>query len=496
MELSDPLCYQAVLARDARYDGVFFTCVTSTRIYCRPICPARPPKITNCRFVPSAAAAQDAGFRACLRCRPESAPDLGAWRGTSASVSRALALIEAGALDKGKVETLAARLGMGERHLRRLFSQHLGATPIAVAQTRRMNLAKQLIHQTDLSMTDIALASGFGSLRRFNECFQQLYERPPGALRRRAAKATGCGIHLFLPYRPPYHWPAMLGFLAARAMQHVESVVDGRYRRSIEIDDVAGWIEIGHAPEKHALAVSIHHPNIAALPGMIARIRRLFDLASDPVAIDAALARDERLAPLVAARPGLRVPGAWSGFETAIRAILGQQITVAAATALAGKLVAVLGRPSRSAGPFAELTHLFPAAACFTPALLDQIGMPRARRAALAGLAAASLADPFLFDPKADLETAIAQLSARPGLGPWTAHYIAMRVLRENDACLASDIVLRRILGAQGDYLSTAAVQARAEAWRPWRAYAVMHLWAADHAAPSRLKESKNAPVL
>ena len=289
VDLKPSVCYRAVLARDARHDGRFFTCVKTTGIYCRPICPARPPKLENCTFAPTAAAAQAAGFRPCLRCRPESSPDLDAWRGTSATVSRALKMIETGALDEGDVASLADRLEIGDRQLRRLFRQHVGATPISVAQTRRVLLAKQLIHQTDLPMIDVAMASGFGSVRRFNETFQQLYRRPPGELRRRAtAAAASPEISLLLPYRPPYDWTSMLRFLHARAIGGVEVIAGGGYRRVIQIGDAIGSIHVSHAPEDSALRVIVQFPRLNTLPAIIARIRRMFDLSAEPVAIESA----------------------------------------------------------------------------------------------------------------------------------------------------------------------------------------------------------------
>ena len=484
MDLDPTACHRAMLARDARYDGRFFTCVKTTGIYCRPICPARPPKLENCVFLPTAAAAQEAGFRPCLRCRPESAPDLGAWRGTSGTVTRALRLIEAGALDEGDVDALAARLGVGERHLRRLFLRHLGAAPVTVAQTRRVLLAKQLIHQTDLPMTEVALASGFGSVRRFNETFQQLYRRPPGELRRRrvAGVPAATGIRLLLPYRPPYDWSSMIGFLAARAIAGVEVVAGGVYRRVIDLGGATGAIEVADAPDRSSLRVTVRFPRLEALPEIIARIRRVFDLGADPAAIVAELARDPALAPLVVARPGLRVPGAWDGFELAVRAVLGQQITVAAARTLAGKLVAAFGEPVASGDAAEGLTHAFPRPERFDVDGVAALGMPRARAAALAGLAAAQLDDPRLFDPRADLEAAVSRLRALPGIGEWTAQYIAMRALRENDAFLAGDVALQRVLARDGRRPTAKELVARAESWRPWRAYAVLHLWAADAA--------------
>jgi AraC family transcriptional regulator, regulatory protein of adaptative response / DNA-3-methyladenine glycosylase II len=497
MDLDPAACYRALLARDARYDGQFFTCVRTTGIYCRPICPARPPKFENCVFLPTAAAAQEAGFRPCLRCRPESSPDLGAWRGTSATVSRALTLIEAGALDGGDVEALAERLGIGERQLRRLFRRHLGAAPVTVAQTRRVLLAKQLIHQTDLSMTEVALASGFGSLRRFNEIFQQLYRRPPGELRRRRAtgKSPVSGLSLLLPYRSPYDWAAMLDFLAARAIPGLEVVANQRYRRVIEISGAVGSIEITDAPHASALRAMVDFPRLDALPAIIARIRRVFDLGADPAAIDSALACDPLLAPLVAARPGLRVPGAWEGFEVGVRAVLGQQITVKAATGLAGKLVSALGAPVADSVGLPGLTHAFPRPERFDRDAVAALGIPRSRAAAVAGLAAAVLADPRLFEPRHDLDEAVARLRGLPGVGEWTAQYIAMRALRESDAFLAADVALQRRLAIDGRRPNAQDLLIRAEGWRPWRAYAVLHLWTAG-VAPGRslsLEDDVNA---
>ena len=491
MDLDHDACYRAISTRDARFDGRLFTGVKTTGIYCRPVCPARTPKRENVVFFTSAAAAQEAGFRPCLRCRPETSPDLASWRGTSNTVSRALALIEAGELDRGDVDTLAEKLGVGERQLRRLFKQHLGASPIAVAQTRRILLAKQLIHQTRLSMTDVAMASGFGSVRRFNETFQQLFDRPPASLRRqRVDKADSSeAIRILLPYRPPYDWQAILAFLAARAIPGVEAVADGCYRRSIEIGGKCGTVAV-EAGEGSSLGATIRFPVLSALPTIIARLRRVFDLAADPTAINAHLSEDPHLASLVTARPGLRVPGAWDGFELAVRAILGQQITVSAATMLAGKLVRAFGETLPQADT--ALTHIFPRPAQLSGADISaRVGMPRARANAISTMAAAVERDPQIFGPRRSLEDGIESLRALSGIGEWTAQYIAMRLLREPDAFPASDIgLLRAMADAEGRRPTPAELLARAEHWRPWRAYAALHLWSADAVL---LKEKSDA---
>jgi AraC family transcriptional regulator of adaptative response / DNA-3-methyladenine glycosylase II len=483
--LLDPIvCREAILARDARFDGRFFTGVITTGIYCRPVCPARPPKAEHCRYYPTAAAAQGAGFRPCLRCRPETAPGQGAWRGASNTVSRGVSLIDAGALDDAGVDALAGRLGVGERQLRRLFLRHLGAAPLAVAQTRRVLIAKQLIHETDLPMAEIALAAGFGSVRRFNETMRALFGRPPTELRRSLRRGGGeaAGITLSLGYRPPFDWPALLGFLSLRAIPGVEWVEDGLYRRTIEIDGTAGTLAIANQPERNRLRVTIRLPRLAALPRIIARVRQMFDLDADPEAIGLALARDPRLAPLVAARPGLRVPGAWDGFELAVRAILGQQITVGAATRLAGIIAERWGEAVEIDG----LTRLFPRPEALAGAAIG--GMPQARAASISRLAASVAASPRLFERGPDLAASIAALRAAPGIGEWTAQYIAMRALREPDAFPAADIGLMRAMDDGHGRPSPAALLARSQAWRPWRAYAAVHLWT----APS-LKETSRA---
>ena len=482
-------CYRALRSRDARFDGRFYTAVVSTGIYCRPICPARPPKLENCIFLPSAAAAQAAGFRPCLRCRPELAPGVAGWRGTANTVSRALALLAEGALNDGRgVETLAARLGVGDRHLRRLFSRHLGASPVAVAQAQRILLAKKLIGETELPMTEIAAAAGFGSVRRFNAAMRKVFGRAPKSLRRGSAKGLGAtddGIQISLPVTPPYDWQAMVAFLGARAIPGLEAVVEQTYMRAIALGDATGFLEV--KADGARLIARIRLSKISALAAVVDRLRRLFDLDADIKAIGQQLGRDPILAPGLAARPGMRVPGAWDGFELAVRAILGQQVSVAGARTLAGRLTARYGQAVAvpTVGREAGIERLFPTPAALAEAEIAAIGMPGARARAISSLARAFLDDPDLLRPYDGLDASVERLCKLPGIGPWTAHYIAMRALNEPDAFPAGDLGLLRTLAVDGVRPSAAEAEAMAEAWRPWRAYALFHLWMMDSAAAS-----------
>ncbi len=501
MDLDHDACFRALALRDSRFDGRFFTAVKTTGIYCRPTCPARTPRPENVVFYPTAAAAQEAGYRPCLRCRPETAPDMGAWRTTSRTVARALALIEHGALDEADVAGFAERLGVGERQLRRLFREHLGASPIAVAQTRRVLLAKQLIHETRMPLGVVAFAAGFKSVRRFNETFATLFGRSPGMLRRTRTPDGAIGprgeIALLLRYQPPYDWPAMIEHLRRRAIPGIEHVTADRYTRSIDLDGAQGTVTVELA-DKNALRATVRFPmipawpgsvqptpdhatrsvtGIPALPAIIARLRRVFDLAADPVAIGAHLSKDRTLAPLVKARPGLRVSGGWDGFELAIRAVLHQQITLTAARRLTGRLVSTYGAPL--AEPDGALTRVFPRPDALIGADIASLGMPRSRAATVSALAAAAVADPHLFDATAGLEDAVRRLRSIRGIGEWTAQYIALRQLREPDAFPAADVGLMRVMAThEGLDRTPAALLDRAHAWRPWRAYAAQHLWA------------------
>ncbi|HET7922088.1 MAG TPA: AlkA N-terminal domain-containing protein [Gammaproteobacteria bacterium] len=475
----DPvICDRARVARDPRFDGRFFIGVLSTGIYCRSICPAPSPKKSNIRYFPTAAAAAEAGLRPCLRCRPEAAPGTPAWAGTSATVRRALRLIQDGALDNGSVEQLAGRLGVGARHLHRLFVQHVGASPIAVAQTRRLHFAKRLLDDTALPMTGIAHASGYGSLRRFNAAFQHAYGRAPRALRRehRVPHAPAHdGLGLRLAYRPPYDWRALQAFLATRALPGVEHVTPNGYARSVCVKGVVGRIEVRPVAGAHALELNVHGLDAGALFGVVARVRQMFDLAADPADVRAVLRRDALLAPCLRRHPGLRIPGAWDAFEIAVRAVLGQQISVAAARTFAARLVTAYGARVDVAS---ELTHLFPAPQELADADLTAIGLTRARAATLKALARAVCDGTLQFDADHGVDALRAALLGIPGIGAWTAEYIALRALGDPDAFPAEDLILRRMAG-DGTALSATTLRQRAEAWRPWRAYAVMHLWRA-----------------
>lgn len=478
------VCYRVLESRDARFDGILFVGVSSTGVYCRPVCPARTPRFEYCSFYGSAAAAQEAGFRPCLRCRPEIAPELASWRGTSNTVSRALALIAEGALDGtgNSVEKLGERLGVGGRQLRRLFVQRLGASPISVAQTRRVLFAKRLIHDTDMPMADIAAAAGFSSLRRFNETFLDLFHRPPGTLRRKKiAGEKESAVVLRLRYRPPYNWENMLAFLQARAIPGVEAVENGRYFRSIEVDGTLGSIVVAHLPREQCLEVGVLFPGVRALSMIVARVRRLFDLGADIETIEQHLAADPALATLIALRPGLRAPGGWDGFEVAIRAVLGQQVSVVAARQFAGRLVELHGRPlPQSLRTHPLLSRAFPDAKRLASASSIGLAMPDTRLAALTEVARAAIADPSLFHPLGGLTQTVARLKAIPGIGEWSAQYIALRAARESDAFPATDLgLLRGAATIEGEMLSPASLLGRAESWRPWRAYAAQHLWAA-----------------
>lgn len=472
VHLDRETCRKARLARDARFDGRFFIGVRTTKIFCRPICPAVSPREENVDYYPSAAAAAAAGLRPCLRCRPECAPGTPAWNGSSSTVSRALREIAGGALDAAGVGHLAGRLGVGERHLRRLFLEHLGAPPIAVAQTHRLLSAKRLLDETDLPLSTVALAAGYGSVRRFNHAFRETWNRTPRELRksrRGGRRVSGRGLCFRLRYRPPLDWNALVGFLAARAIPGVEWVENGSYRRSILVAGIPGMI--GLSLSASDVILEIDHARPECLLGIVSRVRRICDLDADPVAIASGLSSDALLRPLVEARPGLRVPGAWDGFELGIRAILGQQISVRGASTLAGRLVERYGRLLESPRP--GVTRLFPNAGQLAGADLASIGLPQKRAETLCAFSTAVASGQLVLDGSAAPEETRERLRSIAGIGEWTAGYVAMRALSDPDAFPAADLVLLRAVGAA----TARELQRFAERWRPWRAYAALHLW-------------------
>lgn len=473
MALNWQVCSRARLSRDVRFDGKFFIGVRTSGVYCRPICPARTAKESNVRYFPSAAAAAEAGFRPCLRCRPECSPGTPAWLGTPNTVARALRLIDEGGLEDGGVEVLAERLGIGSRHLRRLFLRHLGATPSAVAKTRRLHFAKKLIDETGLPMSQVALASGFGCVRRFNVAIQTTYHRTPTQIRRTAHQRMMQEKNQYrfhLRFRPPYHWNGMLAFLAARATPGVEIVEQGSYRRSIELDGTCGSFEISPGADNNSLIACIQFADPRWLFVIVERIRAMFDLNADWLDIAQTLRSDPALAKYVGAAPGLRVPGAWDGFELAVRAIVGQQITVRGATTLAGRIARLFGRPCPIG---AGLTHLFPTPEVLAEADFTRAGLTKARAATVQALARAVCHKRICFGEVFDSHDFLARLREIPGIGAWTAQYIAMRALGEPDAFPAGDIALMRAL----QLTDARQLEGRAEMWRPWRAYAAMYLW-------------------
>jgi AraC family transcriptional regulator of adaptative response / DNA-3-methyladenine glycosylase II len=469
MELDSESCYRALLARDDRFDGLFFVGVTTTGVYCRPICPARTPRRERCRFFARAAQAERDGFRACFRCRPELAPGNASVDAVARTVRAAVARIDAGALNEATVDELAAELGTSGRHLRRALRDELGVSPVELAQTRRILVAKQLLSDTALPITDIAFASGFSSLRRFNAAFRARYGKSPSILRRGATPASDAVV-VKLGFRPPFDWDALLAFMTPRATPGVE-LVDGRvYRRVVQLGGKTGWIAVG-PPSGAVLPVAVAPALVPVLVPLLARVRALFDLDAQPRVIAEQLGRDPRLGPALARRPGVRVPGAFDGLEFAVRAILGQQVSVRAATTLAGRIAAALGSPVDAPG----LSRAAPTAEQLLaagPEALAAQGVVPARARTIVTVARA-VADGLRLEPGADPVSTVARLEALPGVGPWTAQVVAMRALRWPDAFPHGDLGIRR---AFGDAPARAVLDA-AERWRPWRAYAAMLLW-------------------
>jgi len=472
MVLDDATCYRALKSHDARFDGRFFVGVRTTRIYCRPVCTARIPHRENCRYFPSAAAAESQGFRPCLRCRPELAPGFAAVDANRRLAQSAASLIEDGRLTDARLPDLAATLGVTDRHLRRVFQDEFGVAPVEYAQTQRLLLAKRLLTDTRLPVIDVAMSAGFASLRRFNDLFRKRYRMTPGELRR-ASKADVADRFAFdLAFRPPYDWDAMLSFLRKRAIAGVEAIDRGTYVRSIRVERQGkahtGYIAVSPSKRRAALRVVVSASLAPVLPVVLSRVKHLFDLGCHPDEIAKALG------PLARKHPGLRLPGAIDGFEIAVRAILGQQVTVHAATTIAGRFAAAFGEAIET--PSADVNRVFPTAeriAALEPREVAAQGVIAARARAIVELARALSSGKLRLDPTADVESTVAALDELPGIGPWTAQYIAMRALAWPDAFPHPDVAVIKAMKQS----KPAAALAASETWRPWRAYAVLHLW-------------------
>jgi AraC family transcriptional regulator of adaptative response / DNA-3-methyladenine glycosylase II len=477
VELDFERCYRAVDSRDQRFDGRFVTAVTSTRIYCRPSCPATTPKPRNIRFLPSAAAAQREGFRACLRCRPDAAPGSPDWDTRADVVARAMRLIGDGVVDREGVPGLAGRLGYTERHLHRMLQAELGAGPLALARAQRAHTARVLVETTDLGLAEIAFAAGFGSVRQFNETIRDVYGRPPSALRPAPAAAPPPpgSIALRLPYRTPLRADALLGFLAARAVPGVEAVDDDGYHRALRLPHAAGSVSL--TPLDGYVQATLRLSDVRDLAPAVARCRRLLDLDADPEAVDTALAADPALSASVHAEPGVRLPRAVDGFEITVRAIVGQQVSVPAARSVLARLVRDCSPGAVPAGALAAGWALFPDAAAVLHAPDSAFAMPAARRRTIRSVAAAVEAGDVVLDGGVDRAEAEKQLLALPGVGPWTAGYVALRALGDPDVFLPTDLGVRRGAAALGLPDDPVALAAHAERWRPWRSYALIRLW-------------------
>lgn len=475
MLLDDDQCYRAIQSRDARFDGWFVTAVRTTGIYCRPSCPAITPKRGNVEFFRAAATAQAHGFRACKRCRPDASPGSPEWNTRADAVGRAMRLIADGLVDRDGVGGLAQRLGYSERQVHRLLVGEVGSGPLALARAQRAQTARTLIETTDMAITDVAFAAGFSSVRQFNDTVREVYAASPSELRAKRSTPTGSGeVTVRLACREPFDATHLLAFLSARAVPGVEEVVDGVYRRALRLARGNGVVSVDLSGP--VITCSLVLDEVADVQAAVQRTRRLLDLDCDPASVRAVLADDALLAPLVAARPGLRAPGHPDGTELLVRAVLGQQVSVAGARTLARRVVQAHGEPL--ARPVGAVTHAFPAAATIAGMSPADFAMPRARGAALIN-ACAHLADgTIVLDAGSDRVAATAALEALPGLGAWTAGYIAMRALGDPDVFLPTDIGVRNALRAIGVDASPKAAAALSERWRPWRSYALHHLWA------------------
>ncbi|WP_409467114.1 AlkA N-terminal domain-containing protein [Amycolatopsis sp. GA6-003] len=486
-------CVRAVQSKDDRFDGWFFTAVLTTRIYCRPSCPVVPPKVENMRFYPSAAAAQAAGFRACKRCRPDASPGSPLWNERADVVARAMRLISDGVVDREGVQGLAARLGYSVRQVERQVQAELGAGPLALARAQRAETARLLIETTTMPMSDIAHAAGFSSIRTFNETVRAVFALTPSELRSRVrggkrTKSPGV-LSLRLPFRRPLCPDNLFGHLIATAVPGVEEWRDGAYRRTLRLPHGHGVVSLRPEPDHVACRLSL--TDLRDLAAAISRCRWLLDLDADPVAVDEQLAADPTLAPLVAAAPGRRVPRTTDAAEFAVRAVLGQQVSTAAARTHAARLVLAHGTPieDREGG----LTHLFPSPEALADLDPETLAMPKSRRATLLGLVSALVSGDVDLTAGGDWVHARAQLAALPGFGPWTVESIAMRALGDPDAFVATDLGVKIAAETLGLPTSPAALIAHASRWQPWRAYAVQHLWATGDHPINRIPAEESA---
>jgi AraC family transcriptional regulator, regulatory protein of adaptative response / DNA-3-methyladenine glycosylase II len=476
--LDPDICWQAIWSRDARFDGRFFTAATTTGLYCRNVCPVPFAKPQNIILFDYAADAESAGFRPCKRCQPQATPGTSAWVGTSAVVSRALRLILEGALNQGSVEDLAGRLGLGSRQLRRLFLQHLGLSPLKMATTQRLHLARKLISESTLPMTEIAFRSGFKSIREFNHSLRLATGQSPSKLRRAAttspAPSRPGGLKLRLPYKPPFDWANLIAFLGQRAIPGVELVTRSSYQRTIELDGVPGFLTVRPDEAESRLVVNLEISTYEGLARTIERIRRMFDLSADPVQIASHLSRDPKLQPLIELRPGLRVPGVWDGFEVAVLAVLGQKLSTRVSNDKVARLVRAFGTPVESS--IRGLNYLFPRAEVLAVSDLSQAGISDDCADTIRLLAGPATRSHLTFATSRTLEQVVSQVGAVCGIDDSTANYIAMRALGEPDAFPARELGLRRNLAGAGRPVSPLNAIAMAEPWRPWRAYAAMHI--------------------
>lgn len=475
--------YAAFKAKDRRFDGRFFVGISSTGIYCRPVCRAKMPKEENCHFFATAAEAEQAGFRPCLLCRPELAPGLSIIDASAALARKAARLLEENCGTGINLEELAEKMGCSDRHLRRVFSEEYNVTLIQYLQTCRLLLAKSLLQDTNLPIVEVAMAAGFGSLSRFNDLFKKQYKLSPTALRKGTSQEerSTCDVSLLLCYRPPYLWDRILKFLADRAITGVDLVRDDTYWRTVRLENgsgqrFAGWIQVGHVPKKNALCVTVSETLLPVLSQVLARVRRLFDIYCDPEAVYEVLQTMNKVRPGLCV-PGTRVPGCFDSFEIAVRTVLGQQITVKAAKTLAARLVAVYGNPIQTG--IEGLTHLFPSPEDVV-ALGENIeesfgtlGVIAARSRTIFRLAEALVDGELSLEPSAELENEMKKLLNIQGIGPWSAQYMAMRTMEWPDAFLDTDAGVRKALGSR----SSKEMQEMAEAWRPWRSYATVNLW-------------------